>query len=36
MMQSGNLAVTEDYELYLEWVLESHERDNPSGHIRRS
>lgn len=34
-MRTGNLAVSTGYVDYLEKILESHERDNPAGHIRK-
>jgi hypothetical protein len=34
-MRAGNLAVSKGYTEYLSNILESHERDNPAGHIRK-
>jgi len=35
MMKKGQLALTDDYEIYLGKILENQEKDNPLGHIRK-
>jgi len=35
LMREGNLSVTEDYQLYLERVMQMQELDNPISHIRK-
>jgi len=35
MMKKGQLALTDNYEVYLEKILENQEKDNPLGHIKK-
>ena len=35
MMKKGQLALTDDYDVYLGEILENQEKDNPLGHIKK-
>jgi len=35
MMKKGQLALTDNYEVYLEQILENQEKDNPLDHIKK-
>ena len=35
MMKRGQLALSNDYEIYLEKILKNQEKDNPLGHIKK-
>jgi len=35
LMRSGNVACTKDYDLYLNHIMQCHEKHNPSSHIKK-